>query len=86
MNHQNRIRRYRLNCPDTKTIEEILLNAHRHPVVFQSFQHHVLVCRKCELAVKRIQRFYEILDKEISKPASPRVVDFVHTLTSKVQS
>lgn len=76
MNIQNQIQRLKISCPDAFNVEKILLEASRNPLVFRAFENHMHGCKKCYRRVRRIQKFYEILEKEMQKPVSPRVVDF----------
>jgi len=86
MNVPNRIRRISISCPGERRIEDILLNAQVHPVVFKAFQNHFIVCKRCARKVKRLHKFYGILEKELSRPYSPRAIDFAKTLYEEVQS
>jgi hypothetical protein len=86
MKLQNRIRRISIDCPGERSIEEILLHAQNHPIVFSAFQSHLLTCRRCARIVKRMHVYYEILEEELARPLSPKVVDFARTLYEKVQA
>lgn len=74
------------DCPGEREIEGILLHAKKHPLIFETFQQHVVTCNHCSRVVKRLHLFYEILEKELQKPASPKVVSFAKSLYTKVQS
>ncbi len=82
----NRLRRLDFSsCPDQESIEKILLRARKNPVVYRAFEQHMLTCSHCQSVVKRLQAFYEILETEIAKPASPKVVRFAQSLKKRVK-
>ena len=81
----NRIRRISISCPGERRIEDILLNAQIHPVVFRTFQNHSMTCRRCARVVRKLHLFYDTLEKELAKPHSPKVVDFAKSLYDQVQ-
>ncbi len=86
MQELNRIRRLQDECPSARTIEELLLRAHKFPKVFREFELHMLMCTRCGEIVKRIRLFYEILEREMSEQPSPKIVQFAKTLEADVQS
>ena len=86
MKIQNRIRRISISCPGERSIEDILLQSQNYPVVARTFQNHIITCRRCARVVKRLHLYYEILEKELAMPTSPKVIDFAKTLFEKVQS
>lgn len=86
MKISNRIRRISICCPGQRQIEDILLNAQIHPVVLRSFRNHYISCERCARIVKRLHLYYDILEQEMVKPSSPKVVDFAKTLYEEVQS
>ena len=80
MNIQNQINRLRLSCPDPADVESILLKSHKHPVLIKAFEDHLVGCERCCKRVKRMQIFYEILQDEMARPASVKVVEFAEEL------
>ncbi|RMD95350.1 MAG: hypothetical protein D6814_13345 [Calditrichaeota bacterium] len=86
MKSNDRVRRLHAQCPNAKSIEEILLRAHKYPNVYRRFEQHFIVCSRCRRIVQRLKIFYEILEKEMSEPSSPKVIDFALKLNPKVRS
>ncbi len=81
----NRSRRFDLSCPDADSVEKTPLRARKNPVVFRAFEQHMLTCSRCQHVVKRLQVFYEILETEMAKPDSPKVVRFAQSLKKRVK-
>ncbi|MCA9744174.1 hypothetical protein KC734_21735 [candidate division KSB1 bacterium] len=81
----NRSRRIAIGCPSGQRIEEILLHAKAHPVVFRNFQNHFMACSRCARIVRKLHLFYGTLEEELAKPYSPKVVDFAKSLYEQVQ-
>lgn len=85
MSSENRIRRLQIKCPNASSIENLLLRSRKHPVAFRAFEQHMVVCRRCQRIVKRITIFYNILEKEIGRPQSPKVIRFAEDIKARVQ-
>ncbi len=85
MQEFNRLRRLQDECPSARTIEELLLRAHKYPQVFRDFEFHMLTCTRCGKIVGRIRLFYEILERELTEQQDPKVVQFVKALEADVQ-
>ena len=85
MNIKNKIKRLQLSCPDVYEVEKLLLKAHKSPLLFKAFEEHIAGCSKCFRIVRRIHKFYEILDTEIQQVASPKVVSFAEDMYAAVK-
>lgn len=82
MDSSYQAKRIHIRCPDSDVIEKILLQAYKHPVLMQVFEGHLLTCDSCRTTVDRIRMYYEILEAEMEKPVSAKVIAFVDSLGS----
>lgn len=74
--------RYQINCPKPEVIEKILLRAYKHPLLMQVFEEHIASCNKCREIVEHVRIYYEILDAELQKPVSMKVIQFAKSISS----
>ncbi|KAA3619642.1 MAG: hypothetical protein DWQ05_02655 [Calditrichaeota bacterium] len=80
MKIKHQISRLQITCPEQFDVEKILLQSHKHRILFRAFEEHMLNCSRCFRIVRKIHKFYEILDKEMQKEASPEVVAFAEAV------
>ncbi len=83
MKIKHQIRRLQISCPEPFDVEKILLQSHKHRMLFRAFEEHMMCCSKCFRTVRKIHKFYEILEKELQKKASPEVVAFAKSVYSE---
>ncbi|MCA9732388.1 MAG: hypothetical protein H6696_11315 [Deferribacteres bacterium] len=80
MKIEHKINRLRISCPTPFDAEKILLQPDKHQMLFRAFEEHITYCPKCFRIVRKLHKFYEILDEEMQKEASPKIVAFAETV------
>ena len=86
MDSSSQIKRLQILCPDEKSIEKMLLEATKRPVVFQALEEHITTCATCRATVSRLRKFYSILEQELAQKPSNKVRDFVKSISSGKRS
>ena len=72
-------------CLDSESLEFVLLSAPRNRELYEKFEGHFLVCEHCLKKIRAFQKFYRILDHELCRPVSPRIVEMARTLVEPVE-
>jgi len=73
-------------CPESGSLEYILLSAHQNRERFEQFEHHFLVCESCQKRIRLIELFYVILDEEIQQPVSRVAIEMAQKLAEPQQA
>ncbi|KAA3657680.1 MAG: hypothetical protein DWQ10_12805 [Calditrichaeota bacterium] len=76
MKIQHQINRLQLSCPTPFDVEKILMQSEKHQLLFRAFEEHITYCPKCFRIVRKLHKFYEILDNEMKNEVSPQIVAF----------
>jgi len=72
-------------CPDTVSLEYILLMASQDRRLLQSFERHFLTCFTCQKRIDGLVVFYGILAQELQKPVPARVKRLAAKLSVAVE-
>lgn len=75
----------REECLDAESLEFVLLNASRNRSLYESFAEHFMACEHCQRRIRALQTFYGILEAELRRPASPKLVQMARKLAAPVE-
>jgi len=73
-------------CPESGSLEYILLSAHQNRERFEQFERHFLVCENCQKRIRLIELFYVILNEEIQQPVSRVAIEMAQKLADLQQA
>ena len=70
----------REECLNAESLEYLLLTAHKNRALYNLFEEHFLTCEKCMRKIKKMEKFYRLLEQELVKPVSSQSVEFARGL------
>lgn len=75
----------REECLDAESLEFVLLNASHNRTLYKRFEEHFTACEHCQRRIRALRKFYGILETELRRPASPRLVQMARKLATPVE-
>lgn len=75
----------REECLDAESLEFVLLSASQNRGLYDTFEEHFLTCERCQRRIRVLQAYYRILEAELRRPVSPKVVQMARKLAEPVE-